>query len=358
VGNPYPDTEIVDWVVNSPSGSMKFHANGTSYLVVKKPIEGTNWVSIAMVNEGEVVKNLYHVRTLFLVMVVLLFLLGAVALVGFDSSFIKKVIELTEQTRNLEKGDFSASVQVSSQDEIGKLGMRFNRMVVTIQNYINREYKLKIKQRESELKALQSQIDPHFLYNTLDMIRWTARLENAMETGQLIERLSKIFRMNLNSGKMWVELEEEMAYIQNYLELQKSRLGNRLNYRIFYDDQIKHVNVMKQMLQPLVENSILHGFKNLPKPGTITVRVYKAEEEVWMDIIDNGWGFSNENHGNKREGYALKNLKERLEIAFGEAAVMERIACDTGAWIRLKLPLMDNEQLNLISNESGEQHDL
>lgn len=356
-GKPYPEAEIVEWVANSPRKTMKYHTSQTEYLVVKKPIEGTNWVSIAMVNEGEVVKNLDHVRQLFAGMVVLLILLGTVALIGFYSSFIKRIVELTEQTRQLEKGDFSANVQVTSQDEIGKLGMRFNQMVVTIQSFINREYKLKIKQRESELKALQSQIDPHFLYNTLDMIRWTARLENAMETGQLIERLSKIFRMNLNMGKMWVKLEEEFVYIQNYLELQKSRLGNRLNYRLFYDDQIKDVLIMKQLVQPLVENSILHGFKNLPRQGIITIRAYQAEEEIWMDVIDNGWGFSDE-RVKEREGYALKNLRERLATAFGEGAILERVPVEQGAWIRLKIPLKKNNHLQPNSNESGERHDL
>jgi len=356
-GNPFPEAEIVDWVANSPQKTMKYHTNQTEYLVVKKPIEGTYWVSIEMVNQGEVVKNLDHVRQLFAGMVVLLILLGTVALIGFYSSFIKRIVELTEQTRQLEKGDFSANVQVTSQDEIGKLGMRFNQMVVTIQAYINREYKLKIKQRESELKALQSQIDPHFLYNTLDMIRWTARLENAMETGQLIERLSKIFRMNLNMGKMWVKLDEEFVYIQNYLELQKSRLGNRLNYQLFYDDQIKDVLIMKQLLQPLVENSILHGFNNLPRQGIITIRAYQAEEEVWMDVIDNGWGFLDE-RVKKRKGYALKNLRERLATAFGEDALLERLPFEQGAWIRLKIPLKKNNHLQPNSNDSGERHDL
>jgi two-component system, sensor histidine kinase YesM len=356
-GKSFPDPKITDWIVNSKSRTLKAKDNHTNYILVKKAISGTDWVSIARVNEGEVVKSLYNVRRLFVFMIFLLLMLGAIAFVGFYQSFIKRIVELTKQTKQLGEGDFSASVPISSQDEIGTLGNHFNQMVTTIQNYINREYKLKIKQRESELKALQSQIDPHFLYNTLDMIRWTARLEKAMETGQLIERLSKIFRMNLNMGKMWVKVEEEIQYIQNYLELQKSRIGNRLNYSIFYDDQIKDVYIIKQILQPLVENSILHGFKDLPRQGVITIRMFKVEQEIWMDVMDNGWGFPNEQQEedpNRKSGYALPNLIDRLEIAFGEKAKFERLDAEVGTWIRLKLPISANDNINLIPNETGE----
>jgi two-component system, sensor histidine kinase YesM len=356
-GKPYPESKIIDWIVNNKSKTLKAEANQDDYLFVKKAIAGTDWISIAMVNEGEVVKSLYNVRGLFVFMFYLLLLLGTIAFMGFYQSFIKRIVELTQQTKQLSEGDFSAKVHVSSQDEIGKLGIRFNQMVTTIQNYINRNYKLKIKQRESELKALQSQIDPHFLYNTLDMIRWTARLEKAMETGQLIERLSKIFRMNLNMGKMWVKVEEEIQYIQNYLELQKSRIGNRLNYSIFYDDQIKDYYIIKQILQPLVENSILHGFKDLPRQGVIQIRLFKMEQEIWIDVIDNGWGFLNEKQEedpNRKSGYAIPNLIDRLEFAFGGEANFEVLETRVGAWIRLKLPISEDGNRNLISNEAGE----
>lgn len=356
-GKLFPDPKITGWIVNSKNKTLKTKADQGDYLLVKKAIAGTDWVSVAMVNEGEVVKSLYNVRGLFVLMFYLLLILGVIAFIGFYRSFIKRIVELTKQTKQLGEGDFTANVHISSQDEIGKLGLRFNQMVTTIQNYINREYKLKIKQRESELKALQSQIDPHFLYNTLDMIRWTARLEKAMETGQLIERLSKIFRMNLNMGKMWVKVEEEIQYIQNYLELQKSRIGNRLNYSIFYDDQIKDVYIIKQILQPLVENSILHGFKDLPRQGVIQIRFYKVEKEIWIDVIDNGLGFLNvkqEEDPNRKSGYAIPNLIDRLEIAFGEEAKFEVLDSELGTWIRLKLPISENDNRNLISNETGE----
>ncbi|WP_077622269.1 cache domain-containing sensor histidine kinase [Sediminibacillus massiliensis] len=360
VGDRFPDNNVIDLVMGSEQNVTTFQHGNDDYLLVKSPIEGTSWYSVVTVNEGEVVKGLYQVRSLITDMILLLILLGIIAFAGFYYFNIKRITELTAQTKQLENGDFSAKVNVTSEDEIGRLGARFNRMVVMIQQYIDREYKLKIKQKESELKALQSQIDPHFLYNTLDMIRWTARLEKAMETGQLIERLSKIFRMNLNMGKMWVTVEEEVIYIQNYLELQKSRMGERLQFSIYYDAEIKDAYIMKQLLQPLVENSILHGFKDLQGQGFINLRCYRKDEDLIVDIIDNGRGFpdpSDELKQDSSKGYALENLRERLGLAFGSSYSIEKVDRRQGAWIQVKMPVLHKDDIKYIQ-ESGEQNDL
>lgn len=344
VGDPFPHANVRKWVIDGEKKTMNFISEGNNNLVVQKEVKGTSWRTIAIVNEGKVVKSLYNVRSLIVNMILLLIFLGVIAFVGFYFSNIKRIIELTEQTQALERGDFSAKVKVSFQDEIGKLGMRFNSLVLTIQNLINLEYKLKIKQKESELKALQSQIDPHFLYNTLDVIRWTARLENAMETGHLIERLSKVFRMNLNMGKTWVRIEEEMLYLENYLELHKSRLGERLAFSITYDQEIKNMFIIKQILQPFVENSIVHGFKDLPRQGVIKISCYRNDRELWIDVMDNGWGIPEhimKDGPNKDKNFALFNIRERLELTFGKGFGMELLPSEIGTRIRLKLPLLE-----------------
>ncbi|WP_231378650.1 cache domain-containing sensor histidine kinase [Virgibacillus sp. CM-4] len=353
VGKQYPETELATWVTKGKASSYRLETKDSNYLVVKKELQGTNWYSVAMVDEGEVVQELYHVRNSIRNMIILLVLLGAVAFVGFYRSNIRRIIELTRQTWQVSNGDFTASVDVQSRDEIGILGMHFNKMVKTIQNHINVEYRLKIKQKDSELKALQSQIDPHFLYNTLDMIRWTARLENAYETSRLIERLSSIFRMKLNNGKPWVQLKEEINYIKNYLELQQSRLGDRLQFYINVQDDVKGNYVLKQLLQPLVENSIKHGFKDLPRQGIIRIHGYRSYNSLYINVIDNGWGFTNpEKIG--IHGYALRNLQERLELVFGKAATLEKTNLTQGASIQIVLPLIDMERVKNIQRELGE----
>lgn len=343
IGKKYPNEELNDWVINGKEPAYSYKKDNNGYLSVKKKLEGTNWLSVAVVDEGELVKELYAVRASIKNMIVLLFVLGIIAFIGFYRSYIQRIIELTRQTKQVEKGNFLASVDVKTKDEIGILGMQFNKMVKTIQKSIDIEYKLKIKQKESELKALQSQINPHFLYNTLDMIRWTARLENAMETGNLIEGLSKVFRMNLNNGEMWIPLEKDIEYIQAYLELQKSRLGDRLAFSIFIDNQVKEKFIMKQIIQPLIENSIKHGFDNYFKQGIINIRCYQVDNQLWIDVIDNGWGF--QPTSGESTGYALKNLKDRLNIAFGEEYRLILLETKEGVAFRLVHPLLDGDNL-------------
>lgn len=352
VGKVFADDELMNLILTSENKTMRYHRDGDNYLVVKKDIHNTNWLSVVIVSEEDVVRDLFNVRNLIMFLILLLASLGVIAFIAFYYKLIQPIVYLTEQTKQLEKGNFQAKVDIQTQDEIGKLGLRFNKMVLTIQELVDKEFRLKIKQKESELQALQNQIDPHFLYNTLDMIRWTARIEKAFETSQLIERLSKVFRMNLNRGGMWVSIEEEMTFLQNYLELQRSRMGTRLHFSIFYDDQVKNTYIMKQILQPLVENSIRHGFKDLPRQGRIDIRCYQMKEEVWIDVIDNGWGFPTEKKEEK--GYALKNLKERLNIAFDEHFVFEQKDTAKGSWICLKFPLLNEEDFKVISMKSGE----
>lgn len=345
IGKQYPNEELKDWVINGEESAYSYKKDNNSFLGVKKKLEGTNWLSVAVVDEGELVKELYAVRASIKNMIILLFVLGVIAFIGFYRSYIQRITELTRQTMQVEKGNFLANVDVKAKDEIGILGMQFNKMVKTIQKSIDIEYKLKIKQKESELKALQSQIDPHFLYNTLDMIRWTARLENAMDTGSLIEGLSKVFRMNLNNGEMWIPLEKEIEYIQAYLELQKNRLGDRLAFSIFIDNQIKEKFIMKQILQPLVENSIKHGFNNYFKQGVIKIRCYQVDNQLWIDVIDNGWGFQPASE--ESTGYALKNLRDRLNIAFGEEYRLTLLESQEGAALRLIHPLLNGDNLKV-----------
>src|SRR5699024_7201520 len=182
---------------------------------------------------------------------------------------------------------------------------------------IDSKYKLEIQNKHSELKALQSQINPHFLYNTLDMIRWTARLERAPETSKSIEDLSTLFRITLSQGKVWIPLKDELKYVQSYMELQKKRLGETFQYAIFAEAGLTDSVVMKLILEPLVENSFKHGFKQSQLNKNITIRAYIREGVLYIDVIDNGIGMNLEavqelmdSSKNREHGFALKNVND------------------------------------------------
>jgi two-component system sensor histidine kinase YesM len=203
---------------------------------------------------------------------------------------------------------------------------------------------MEISNRESELKLLQSQINPHFLYNTLDMIRWTARLEHAMETSKLIEQLSKMFRISLNRGNHWISLKDELTYSQIYLELQKGRLGNHLTFTFYCDHEVLNAKVLKQIIQPLIENSIHHGFENFRTSRHIYIRCFREASQVIIDVIDNGKGFQSQDfQAYIRNGYALSNIQDRLYLAFRDEAQISIIPKDSpGAWVRVMIPYQEN----------------
>ncbi|BAC12733.1 hypothetical conserved protein [Oceanobacillus iheyensis HTE831] len=345
VGKQFPDSGLIKWIVDGVEKSYSYQDGESHLVVVKNQLTNTNWFSVTAIDEDKLAEDLTEVRALIGFLIGILFLAGLLFFTFFYHSNIKRILELTKQTKQVETGNLTASVHVDSNDEIGKLGYRFNKMVKTIQKHIDTEYRLKIKQKESELKVLQNQINPHFLYNTLDMIRWNARLENAPETSQLIERLSKIFRMNLNNGKSLVKFEEEVEYSQAYLELQKKRLGEKLDYQLVMEEQLKGYYVMKQMIQPLIENSIQHGFKNLPRQGIIRIHCYRDENQAVIDVIDNGWGFNeHKKNGELRAGYALKNLNDRISIVFGKLYGLTILDSDEGAFLRMILPLLNEDK--------------
>ncbi|SFD37824.1 two-component system, sensor histidine kinase YesM [Bacillus sp. OV194] len=360
IGETYPDKDLLKKMksLKGQDGTFVYQKGHDDYNVVTRPLEGTNLVLVAIVDHANVAEGMKEIVDSIIMMMVVLTLFGLLAMAGFYRFNIKRIVDLTQQTRQVEKGDFSANVAVSSRDEIGLLGLRFNRMVERIRYLIEKEYKMEIRSRESELKLLQSQINPHFLYNTLDMIRWTARLEKAMETSNLIEQLSKMFRISLNRGKPWISLKDELAYSQSYLQLQQRRLGKKLNFTLYWDASVLEAMVLKQIIQPLIENSLQHGFENMREVRKIYIRCYREEGQVVIDVIDNGKGFSAPSVPSAIQGgFALQNIQDRLRIAFGDQARMEIKQKDSrGAWVRLVFPFKQAIEIEAAKSE-GELYD-
>ncbi|UUZ87125.1 histidine kinase [Paenibacillus sp. P26] len=263
---------------------------------------------------------------------------------------------MKKETHRLKQGDFSAQVEVRTRDEVGELGRQFNNMVQTIKELIDKKYKLEIRQKESELRILQSQVDPHFLYNTLDMIRWTARLEQAPETSQLIETLSRFFRIGLNSGKRYTTLSSEMEFVRAYLNLQQKRMGGKLKFTLYMEAALEEAVLLRKVIQPLVENSIKYGFKR--QAGRIDVRRYQDGPDLLIEVADNGAGFPEEKIRAIRQvlltrsgdpslvDHAIFNIHERSLLVYGGGYGVEppEERNHTGACVRLRIPLWMKEQ--------------
>lgn len=342
---------------------FKFTSSGQTYYGVSKYIDRMNLYLVSVTNEDYILSKTAGIRTTFKFVIFIVAFMGICVFLGFVFTVIKPILELTSETKKLESGDFSARVKTRTTDEIGQLGYRFNQMVSQIDRLIAAKYKLEIQHKESELKVLQNQVDPHFLYNTLDMIRWTARLEQAKETEKNINELSTLFRISLSEGKAWISLQEEMNYVQSYLMLMKRRT-NRLNFLVMMEAGLEHKLMMKFILQPLVENSMKHAFKHNQREKVIRVRAYKSEDDIVMDVIDNGSGMEVDQmnsfiertlENDREEGVGMKNVHDRIITAFGKPYGLKVIAVDQGSLIRIHIPMIDSmDQLKRLL-KSGEK---
>ncbi|MDE6052214.1 MAG: histidine kinase, partial [Lachnospiraceae bacterium] len=219
------------------------------------------------------------------------FLIGLYPVLFLVSDIVSKPLHrLVVAMDNFKQGDFGQKVEVMTQDEVGEASACFNRMVDDIRELIDRNYVLALKERESELDVLQAQINPHFLYNTLDALYWKATESGNDEIAEDILSLSQLFRLVLNRGNGIVTVQTETELLERYLHIQKMRFGKRLEYEILIEEMLLGEEIPKLILQPFVENAIVHGFEKVDGNYTLSIIGTKEAERMTFQIKDTGIG--------------------------------------------------------------------
>lgn len=232
--------------------------------------------------------------------------------------------------RKFSTGDFNQKIEINTEDEIGEVAVCFNKMVEDIRTLIEENYIITLKEKESELIALQAQINPHFLYNTLDSFYWKANEDGNEELADNIIALSQLFRLVLNQGKSEITVENEVELVSRYLQIQRMRFANRLEYSVKIEESIRKEKIPKLIVQPFVENAVVHGFENVSTACRIEVTGKLIENVIYFEIVDTGIGMSqnqidaiwngeyeSNDYARQRIGrYAIKNIKERLELKY------------------------------------------
>lgn len=240
----------------------------------------------------------------------------------------KPLSQVSEAIYKFSTGDFEQQVEVTTHDEVGEVAECFNRMVGDIKTLIDENYVITLKERESELAALQAQINPHFLYNTLDSLYWQAQEAGNEEIAETILALAQLFRMVLSQGKKEVTVGQELELVSRYLQIQKVRFNKRLIYEIEIEESVKKEKIPKLIVQPFVENAIVHGFENVTALCHLKVTVRKEEDYIRFEVRDTGigmrqdqideiWEEETEKYAKQRVGrFAIKNIKERLQLKY------------------------------------------
>ena len=205
-------------------------------------------------------------------------------------------------------------------DEISMLEENFDDMVVRIKELISRNNIEKEKQRVAELNALQAQINPHFIYNTLDSISWLAQMNGQRDIVEMVQALSSFFRISLHNGERYVTVAQELTHVKSYLAVEEFRYPDEFEVEFNIQDGIENELILKIILQPIVENSIKHGIRALDKKGKININVYSDCDDIVFEVRDNGVGFDVNNTPPSRHngGYGLKNVASRIKMEYGE----------------------------------------
>ena len=233
---------------------------------------------------------------------------------------------LHDVTSTITKNDLQVLVTRENVDEITELGLSFNIMIGKIRELLDSKMKEQETLKKAELRALQAQINPHFLYNTLDTIIWMAEAQKTAQVVQLVSALSNFFRISLSKGKDWITIGEEIERTRSYLTIQKMRYRDILDYRIEIEERVLDNTILKLILQPLVENALYHGIKNKRCGGTIVVRASQnTNGEIRLEVEDNGIGFSADKLARVRASIGEDADDMRLENGFGIDNVNKRI---------------------------------
>lgn len=227
-----------------------------------------------------------------------------------------------------DEGSIDICVEYDTNDEIGVLYSSFNKMMKRISRLMGDIYESGKKQRTAEIKALQAQINPHFIYNTLDSVGWLALSRKQDDIADMVSSLADVMRYSIKNPEEMVSLSLELTYIRNYVEIQKTRFKSTLNLNIEVDNELNDFKIPKFIIQPLVENAIIHGFKGESVNGTIKVSSRKDGNKILIDIVDNGVGTDVEVLNkylngeiqtlSSSDGFGIKNVNERIKLHFGE----------------------------------------
>ncbi|MBU5332031.1 sensor histidine kinase [Anaerocolumna aminovalerica] len=282
------------------------------------------------------------------------FWIGLFPVLIFISNIVSKPLgTICKAMEKFKQGDFNQQVEVVTRDEVGMVAACFNQMVKDIKELINANYVIELRERESELTALQAQINPHFLYNTLDTLYWQAENAGNEEIAENILALSQLFRLVLGEGKGIITVREEKELIYRYLQIQKMRFSKRFDFVIQMDEFILEQNIPKLILQPFVENAIVHGFENTDELGFLSINGYREGNYLLFHIKDNGKGMNSEQvaaicemedsmrYASQRIGrYAIRNVKERLELKYKDDFNLEIFSeMSQGTEVVIKVPM-------------------
>jgi two-component system sensor histidine kinase YesM len=307
--------------------SEKMSEENKDYIAFYAPIPNSpNWYLCTSVKKAELYKDTRILNESLIGIWILLLFVAIIVSSFVSNAATKRIAVLSNAMKDVRKGKMETKITLLGDDELSNLADDFNDMVVDIKELMNQSYEHQKEKRQRELQVLQSQINPHFLYNTLDTLQWKALEYGADEMADLIMCLSSFFRISLNKGREFITIEKELEHVKSYLAIQQYRYSDILNYKLNCDERLHKLCLPKILIQPLVENAIYHGIKPNLKGGNILINIFKKNDSLNIVVEDDGVGIPEEKLKSIRDNlskhltssnYGLYNVSQRIYLHYG-----------------------------------------
>ncbi|UJF31759.1 sensor histidine kinase [Paenibacillus hexagrammi] len=336
IGKPVSPIIAAKLEDRSSEMSKEIKLDGVTYLFSYATSQLTGWTVVNMIPLNELYKNINHLAMTTFLTTASLLLIMIVFTVFFSRSIVKPVQKLIRLMRLVENGDFNKEITLPQEDEIGQLARTFNHMSGRIQHLINEISLEKITQKEMELQMLKSQINPHFLYNTLESIRMVAESRKAPDAADMAFSLGQLLRYSIGHISDLVSVREEIYHLEQYMLLQKVRFDDVFTISLDIREEMMDMGMLKIILQPLVENAIYHGISNRSSGGIVEVRGYSDGDNLIFEVCDNGQGMAEETAAAlnrsfrdpkiRGTGIGLYNVNKRIQLFYGSKYGLEIIS--------------------------------
>ena len=330
----------------------------TNYMYVNKESSESTFSTISVVSYGNIYRDGVHILLIVIFLTILLSIVTIFIANKMSLNISKPITELTHLMSHAKTGNLDVQMKVITNDEIGILSHRFNEMITEINHYTLKEIDDLKKLQKSELKMLQAQINPHFLYNTLDSVIWMSRTGNTDDVVTMVTALTQFFRISLSKGADVITLDKEFQHLNSYLTIQSMRYSSILTYEANLPEEYYSYRIPKLLLQPLIENAIYHGIKSIDEPGKITITLDDDDKNIYIYIHDTGLGMDVDKlkkinkicrttQGKELNSYGVINVCRRMQIMFGHEYYLRYSSTpEQGTTVTVPIPKIWKENQN------------
>jgi two-component system, sensor histidine kinase YesM len=318
--------EPIDRLRNIPNGQLTEEIGGREVLYTTRTSRYTGWTVVGVSYADELFYNRSEIEFYFAMIAVACFLISVIISFYISVKISRPIEVLRKSVQAIEGGNFDIDISVNSTDEVNGLAQDFNIANRKIKELIEQNAQTYEQKRKHELKALQAQINPHFLYNTLDAIIWMIECGESSDAITMTSTLAKFFRLGISKGGDIITVQDEIEHLNCYLTIQKMRYKDSLDYLVEVNPEIYPCKTLKLLIQPLVENAIYHGLKTQDRIGMLKVIGYKEDNDLVFKVIDNGKGmtsqelsdiFITKSNSKGSGGVGVKNVRDRIQLYFG-----------------------------------------